>query len=99
MAGQPTLDEAARKARQAVSHLDVSTVLDTGDPAELLLEQASGAYLVVLGSRGDSCAVILGAHPNRVVPQRERSGTIPSRGGLRGCPSASGRTRPAGGTT
>src|SRR5512144_1122426 len=51
LAGQPTLDEAARKAQQAVPDLEVSTVLDAGDPAELLLRQASDAYIVVLGSR------------------------------------------------
>jgi nucleotide-binding universal stress UspA family protein len=52
MTGQPMLDEAAAKARQAVPDLDVATALDTGNPAEALLKQASDARVVVLGSRG-----------------------------------------------
>jgi nucleotide-binding universal stress UspA family protein len=54
LAGEEMLEDAAARACRAVPGLDVSTVLDGGDPADALLKQASDAAVVVLGGRGRS---------------------------------------------
>jgi nucleotide-binding universal stress UspA family protein len=42
------------EARRAVPDLDVSTVLESRDPGDVLLKQASDAGMVVLGAHGRS---------------------------------------------
>jgi nucleotide-binding universal stress UspA family protein len=61
--GEKMLDDALVRARRAVPDLDVSTVLESGHPADALLKQASDASVVVLGSRGrsDLSSLLLGS--------------------------------------
>jgi nucleotide-binding universal stress UspA family protein len=68
-AGEEMLNDAASRAKRAVPGLDISTVLDSGDPAEALLKQASDAGVVVLGARGrsDLSSMLLGSTSLRVA--------------------------------
>jgi nucleotide-binding universal stress UspA family protein len=69
LAGEELLEGAATRARQAVPGLDVSTVHNGGDPADVLLKQASDADVVVLGARGrgDFSSVLLGSTSLKVA--------------------------------
>jgi nucleotide-binding universal stress UspA family protein len=69
LAGAEMLEDAATRARQAVPGLDVSTVEDSGDPADVLLKQASDADVVVLGARGrgDFSSMLLGSTSLKVA--------------------------------
>ena len=48
------LKDAEARAGRAVPDLDVSAVLESGDPGDVLLKQASDAGMVVLGAYGRS---------------------------------------------
>jgi nucleotide-binding universal stress UspA family protein len=49
---QETLDASLRKAGAAESGVEIVTEVEEGQPAEVLLEAARGADLLVVGSRG-----------------------------------------------